>query len=387
MRKATQAKGLAKADELYLDRTQRARELQKEGKKVIGYMCCFPPVEMITALDMVPLRIMGDVNEPITKADSYVETIMCSFVRSCFDLAMKGKYDFLDGLVIPHSCDTVLKIYDLWTHYKPLALNHYLDVPHMLQPASAEFFKVALGRLQNALEQVAGAELTDEKLCQAIELHNQSRALLRQLYHLRKIDPPLITGREVIRLVTVAMTIPVREANELIQEVIKEVGNRQGNRSGKKPARVMVYGTDIDNEAFIKLVEDCGANVVVDDICTGTKAFWHDVEITEDLLDGLVDRYLFKTNCARTYRESPGNYLADMENRFGYIRDFARDWQVDGVVLYVIRFCDTVELDVPDVRDYLQGQGYPVLHIEDDYMATNVGQLKTRIQAFLETIS
>ncbi|MFA4837126.1 MAG: 2-hydroxyacyl-CoA dehydratase family protein, partial [Dehalococcoidia bacterium] len=165
-----------------------------------------------------------------------------------------------------------------------------------------------------------------------------------------------------------------------------EVRSRQVNRPEKKSARVLVYGTEIDDEAFIKLVEDCGANVVIDDICTGTKSFWHDVEITENLLDGLVERYLYKTRCARTYRESPGNYASDMENRFGYIADFARDWHATAVILYVIRFCDTVELDVPDVRDYLQGQGYPVLHIEDDYRAANMGQLRTRIQAFLETI-
>ncbi|MFA4835188.1 MAG: 2-hydroxyacyl-CoA dehydratase family protein [Dehalococcoidia bacterium] len=382
----TKATGLTRVNELYQNRTERAKELKKEGRRIIGYLCGFSPPEMMTALDMVPLRIMGNVNEPITQADAYLETIMCPFVRSCFDLAMKGNYDFLDGLLVPHSCDTVARIKGIWSYYKPTAFSYFMNVPHMVHSGSREFFKNELQSLRSALEEFAGSKLTDARLAQAVKLHNENRALLRQLYYLRKGNPPLLSGAETTRTLVVNMSLPVQEGNELLRQVIKDASSRQTNRPGKKSARIMIYGSEIDNDAFIKLVEDSGANVVIDDLCIGTKYFWHDVKPTADPLDGIADRYLDKLTCPRTYRDSPGEHKADLEQRFGHLKNFASDWKIDAAILYVMRYCDTFELDAPDVREYLEGLGYSVLHLEDDYSMATMGQLTTRIQSFLEMI-
>lgn len=383
----TQVFGLARVEELYQDRAKRAKELHQKGKKIIGYVCCFPPIEMFTALDMVPFRIMGNVREPVTKADACLETILCPFIRSSFDQAMKGNYDFLDGLVMPHSCDTVVTIYDIWQYYRPHPFTHFVDTPHMVHPGSFEFFKIELQRLRKSLENYAGTELSDARLRQAIQLHNENRSLLRQIYDLRKPDPPLLSGTEVTKILVSVMSIPVKEGNELLRQVIAEVKGRRNGRPQKKAARVLVYGSEIDDIAFIKLVEDCGANVVMDDICTGTRYFWHDVELHGDPLESLGSRYLEKIPCPRTYRDPPqGGHQAEVENRFGYLKQYAKDFNANAFIFYIIRFCDTHELDVPDVRDYLQGLGYPVLHLEDDYTMTTIGQMRTRIQAFLEMI-
>ena len=174
--------GLAGVEELYQNRGQRARELKSQGKQIIGYFCCYVPQEFFTALDMVPYRIQGGVEEPITQADAYLETIMCPFVRSALDLALKNKYDFLDGLVVPHTCDTIQKIYDVWIYYRKAAYQHFINVPHMLQPSSYEFFKQELLTFRKTLEKYAGKKITDEALRQAIQLHNEDRALVRELY-------------------------------------------------------------------------------------------------------------------------------------------------------------------------------------------------------------
>jgi benzoyl-CoA reductase/2-hydroxyglutaryl-CoA dehydratase subunit BcrC/BadD/HgdB len=183
------------------------------------------------------------------------------------------------------------------------------------------------------------------------------------------------------------MSIPANEGNELLLRIIAEARHHYNGRPQKRAARVLVYGSEIDDVAFIKLVEECGANVVMDDICTGTRYFWHDVELTDNPLEGVTKRYVEEIPCPRTYRDPPpGGHWAELENRFGYLKQYARDFNVNAFILYIIRFCDTHELDVPDVRDYLQEAGYPVLHLEDDYSVTSIGQLKTRIQAFLEMI-
>ncbi|MBF8266380.1 MAG: hypothetical protein HW384_2244, partial [Dehalococcoidia bacterium] len=247
---------------LYENRSLRAKELRAQGKNIIGYFCCYPPIEFLTALDLVPFRIQGTVKEPITKADAYLETIMCPFMRSCFDLALKGQYDFLDGLVVPHSCDTVQRIYEIWRHYRKPEYTHFINVPHMLDATSYEFFKRELESFQRSLEEYTCLKLTQERLDKAIGLHNENRSLLRELYELRKQEPPLISGTEITQLQVAGMGLPVEEYNELIRQVIQEIASLP-NRPEPKP-RLLVFGSEMDDSAFFQLVEDCGANVVID---------------------------------------------------------------------------------------------------------------------------
>lgn len=376
--------GLARLKELYQDRQLRVRELKQQGGKAIGYYCCYPPVELITAAGLIPYRIQGDVKEPITQADAYLETIMCPFIRSTFDLALKGRYDFLDGLIIPHSCDTVERLYNIWRFYKKTDYLHYINVPHMIHAGSYEFFKNEVLNFKKSLEKYTGQEITKAKIRQAVEVHNRNRRLLRQLYDLRKPNPPLVSGTEVLEMIVAGMTIPAAEFGDLLEAAINDVKKR--NQPAHPGARVMIYGSEIDDIAFVELTESCGANVVMDDLCTGTRHFWHDVEATLDPVDGIVERYLGKVVCPRTYRDRKATREEDFENRFSYLKQYAKDFNVDGVILYVIRYCDTHELDAPDIRDYLEAAGYPVLHLEDDYSVTTIGQLRTRVQAFTEVL-
>ncbi|MBI4294748.1 MAG: 2-hydroxyacyl-CoA dehydratase [Chloroflexi bacterium] len=376
--------GLAKLKELYQDRQLRVRELKQQGVKVVGYFCCYPPLELITAANLLPYRIQGDVREPITQADAYLETIMCPFVRSTFDLALKGRYDFLDGMVMPHSCDTVERLYNVWRFYHKPDYMYSINVPHMLHHGSGEFFKHEIQTFKKSLEEFTGQEITQEKLRQAVELHNRNRRLLRQLYQLRKSSPPLLSGTEVMEIVVAGMTIPAAEFGDLLEAAIAEI--QQRNQGPQPGARVMIYGSEIDDIAFVELVESCGANVVMDDLCTGTRQFWVDVEPTPDPLDGITKRYLTRVVCPRTYKNRKPTRQEDFESRFSYLKQYAQEFNVAGVILYIIRYCDTHELDVPSIRNYLEAAGYSVLHLEDDYSVTTIGQLRTRVQAFTEVI-
>lgn len=371
---------LTKANQLYQKRDQRARELRAEGKKVIGYFCCYPPLEIMTAANIVPYRLTGSVKEPITKADAYLETIMCPFIRSCFDLAIKGEYDFLDGIIVPHTCDALERTYLMWRYYLKLPYCHYLDIPHKVDASSYPFFRAELDTFRKSLEEFTRSEISGKSLCDAVALHNENRALLREIYSLRKLDPPLISGSEMTKIMVAVMSIPVVEGNELLRKVIQEVKQRR-QAPEKRQARVLLFGCEIDDIAFSQLVEDCGANVVMDDLCIGTRGFWHDVELGEDALTSIAARYLGKTPCPRTYREE------GPDTRFKYLLEYATEFNVNGVILYIMMFCDSHEFDAPDVRDYLQRAGLPVLHIEHDYSMTAIGQLRTRIQAFIERIS
>ncbi|MBE0480160.1 MAG: 2-hydroxyacyl-CoA dehydratase [Dehalococcoidia bacterium] len=370
--------GVVQARELYEHRSQRARELSRQGRRIIGYFCCYTPVEVITALNLMPYRIQGGAGKSIKHADQYLETIMCPYVRSCFDLAMNGDYDFLSGAVIPHSCDAMHRVYDIWKYYLKPPYSRCITVPHMTHEASFEYFRKEIEDFQASLEKFAGRRAGHEDLAGAISLHNRNRALLRELYELRKADPPPVSGTEIVQLLVAGMTVPVEEYNRLVEDVIFEVRGRKPP-SEPKP-RIMIVGNEIDDVALVRLAEDSGASVVMDDTCTGTRAFWKDVDTSKPSLAALADRYLGGITCPCTYR--PGT----ASQRFEYLVDYARGWDVRGVLVYSIRYCDTYQLDAPEIKEFLESEGIRVLYLEDDYVVPPVGQWKTRIEAFLETL-
>ena len=384
------SKGLTRVREFYNDRSHRVKELKAEAKKVMGYLCIYPVLEMLTALDIVPYRILGGIREPITKADAWVPNIVCPFLRSCLDLALKGKNDFFDGVVMAHTCDVGEKMAYIWKTALSPHYFHYIDTPHTAQKAAVKQHKELLKDFKKTLEGFTGEELSSERLKKAIEAHNQQRALVRELYDLRKPDPPLISGTETLQVLEALMSLPVEEGSDLLKEVIVEVKKRKDGPQ-KKPARLMVWGSIVDDIALLSMIEELDANVVMDDTCVGSRPFFPDVELTEDPLDGLAYRYLVELKCPRTFRdvaigETKKDFMADLESRFSYLKDYAKEWNVNGVVLQSVRYCDTHGYEVPGLKDYLNHIGLPNIYLEHDYTEAVMAPLKTRVQAFLEVI-
>jgi benzoyl-CoA reductase subunit C len=383
--------GLTKAKEILGDRSRRARELKAEGKKVIGYLDIYPVLEMLTALGLVPYRILGDMDEPITKADACLPTVVCPFIRSVIDLGLKGRYDFLDGVVTAHGCDVSEKTSHIWRVYLNPAYAHFIDTPHTTHAAALRQHKELLKDFKVTLELLAGRKLTAQKLKEAVKIHNRQRALVRELYDLRKPDPPLISGAEVLQVMVALTGLPVEEGNELLTQVVNEVKQRKDGPP-KKMARLLVWGSIIDNLALIDMIENIGANVVMDDTSLGSRAHFPLVEPTDEPLDGLAYRYLVGLKSPRTFRETvlgeggKKDYMADLENRFGYLNDYIKEWKVNGVILQTLRYCDIHGYEVPGLKDYLDKIGLPSIYLEHDYSQAALVPLRTRVQAFLEII-
>ena len=382
--------GLTRAGEIYQDRSRRATELQAEGEKIIGYLCLYPVLEMMTALDLIPFRLLGDMREPITKADTYLPTVVCPFLRSVLDLGLKDKYGFLDGAVMAHVCDVGERLAHVWTATVQPPYTYFLDTPHTTHKTARKVQREWLNDFQRSLESYTGRKLKPARLREAIEAHNQQRALVRELYDLRKPDPPLISGIEIMQTMVAAMSLPIAEGSQLLKEVIDEVRERRDGPP-KKAARLLVWGSIIHDAAMIEMMENLDANVVMDDICVGSRAYFNDVKITDDPLDGLADHYLLDIKCPRTLRQSTidttkKDYMSDLDSRYGYLGDYAKQWQVNGVILQSVKYCDTHGYEVPSVRDYLEHIGLPSVYLEHDYSTGTLAPLATRVQGFLEVI-
>ena len=181
-----------------------------------------------------------------------------------------------------------------------LPLLILLTCPIQTTLPAVDYFQGQINSFKRHLEEFAGEKLTDDKLRKACELHNKQRKLVRDLYELRKPDPPLLSSTENIEILVSLFSLPVDEGNQLLEDVIKEVKERP-NKLKKKKARVLVWGPVFDNTSLYDLIESADASVVVDDTCVGTRAFWADVKPPYDL-HALAQRYLVDIKCPRTYR-------------------------------------------------------------------------------------
>ncbi len=361
-----------------LESEERIRKIKKEsGKPVIGYLCCFAPPEMISAAGAIPFRITGRPGEDNSAADAYVEPYGCTYVRNILARAVKGELDYLDGLVISHSCDMVQRLYGIWTYYHPLPYSYMFNVPHQLSPWAQDFFKRELGFFRESLENFTGKKVTSEVLKGTLATYNHNRALVRKLYKLRKEAVPVVEGSEMLNLLINGGSLPAEDFTALLNEKLEKTKIRRPKM--EKLPRIMLWGSIIDDPALLLMIEEAGGQVVADDTCIGFRVWEKDVPVTKNPYEGLTEHYFVNFQCPRTDR-GPGI------ERFKYLLQRAREYNVDGVIGYCISFCDPHKFDYPDLRDYLRKEGLPLLLIDDNYSFEPAGSIKTRLQAFLEIL-
>ncbi len=384
---ANEVSGLPRVRAVIENRPSRVKELKEEGKKIIGYLCSYVPLEILTALNIVPYRIFGDMGEPVTMVDDILPTSYCPLMRSCLDLAIKGKYDFLDGIVGVHSCDPQEKTSYVWRSFLEYDFFYHIDMPATTHEWSLEMYKGILSDFIEAGESYTKVKFSIEKFRDSIRLFNDQRALVRALYDLRKESPPLISGSNTIETIKAVQSLPVEEGNELLGEVIDDV--KLKDKSSDNGLRILVLSSSIDDISVIQIIEKLGAHVVIDDNCIGSRAYFSDVKLTGDPLESLAQRYL-GLPCPRTFieavvGEARKDNNADLETRFNYLGDLIKEWKVDGVVIFLPRFCDPFGYDLRGLKDYLELLDTPHIFLEHDYTRGSLAPLTTRCQAFLET--
>jgi benzoyl-CoA reductase/2-hydroxyglutaryl-CoA dehydratase subunit BcrC/BadD/HgdB len=235
------------------------------------------------------------------------------------------------------------------------------------------------------LEKVTGIKISEEYLVEEVKTYNKNRGAMRQLYGLRKSDPPLISGVEMTKVLAAAMSLPSNESTDLIYQVIEEV--KRGKKSpGEKSVRIMIVADQIDDIALVEMIEKVGGQMVMDETSIGSKVYWSDVEVTQKPIDGIAEHYLREIKFPTIYRDTGKTYQDNLEARFGHIGQLIKDFKVNGVILFIYRYCDPYGFEVPATKDYIESLGIPVLYLEDEYSTSTLARLRTRIEAFLEMI-
>jgi len=351
-------------------------EWKKQGKKIIGYTCTYAPEEIIHAAGILPYRIRGVTCTGTSNADIYMGRFNCSFCRAVLELGITGAYDFLDGFCYLNGCDHIRRVYDNWVRIVKIPFHHFLPVPHVLTEDGFKFYMEEVERFKEHIEQHFGVKITDEKLRESINVYNESRELLEKLYNLRAKENPPINGAQSLSIVAAASAMPREDFNIMLASLLKELENSGGIRD--YDARLMIVGSELDQPSLIEIIEDLGGLVVTDSLCFGTRQFKGLVSGEGDPLEAVAKRYYYHNPCPRMLREYP--------KKLGFVRELAEKARVDGVIFEKIAFCDPHGVDNVMISKELEEENIPTLILERDYLISDVGRFRTRVQAFLERI-
>jgi benzoyl-CoA reductase/2-hydroxyglutaryl-CoA dehydratase subunit BcrC/BadD/HgdB len=354
-------------------------EWKSQGGKVIGCMYHFVPEELITAAGLLPYRMRATGSTGTELSESRFTQVNCSFVRHLFDSGMRRDQSFLDGVVSVNNCDHIRRLYDNWRAKIPAPYMHFLVFPKKSGPEQVEAYRNELAAFRKSLEEHFEVEITEEKLQGAIKLHNETRRLQRQLYDLRKSDAPPITGADALAVMVAGTCIPRERYNSLLRELIEERGQAEGHKG--HVARLMVVGGEIDDPGFLKAIESQNGLVVADLLGYGYRSCMKDVSTESDPLTALA-RYQVMDRPA-----DPRIFGRSTQERDEYLSKLVEEFSIDGIISVRLMQCDHWGFEQVNLSKYLKKRRIPHLALETEYVPGGVGQIKTRVQAFLESIT
>jgi len=354
-----------------------AKEWKAKTKgKVVGYFCTYVPEEILYAARILPVRILGS-HEPPTVTEPYIFAMFCHLCRDSLAQGLKGKFDYLDGIIEGQSCLHLRQAFNAWRLHVPIEFTHYIYVPHGIQtPHAIPYLTQELAKFKQALEKWAGKKITDTDLDRGIAIVNKNRELMRNIYEYRKLDNPKITGLETMEMVLSSQMMDKEEHNKLLEQLLKELPNRKISRN--TGIRLMIIGSEDDDRTFMRNVEDLGATFVIDEHCTGSRYLWSNVQPSQDRLKAIATRYVQRVPC-------PSKDWPEF-TRITHAVNLAKEFKAQGALVIQNKFCDPHGIEIPPLRDALKSVGVSTYPLEFD-VTVPWGQFRTRVEAFLETLT
>jgi benzoyl-CoA reductase/2-hydroxyglutaryl-CoA dehydratase subunit BcrC/BadD/HgdB len=349
----------------------------QDGRIPIGYSCSFVPEALLMTDKLFPVRMHAPGLAGTELADNYLSSFVCSYARGLLEFEMDGRFDFLQGSVFVPSCNHMQRLYDNLVYLKKSDFNHILDVPRKVNKDTLVWMTEELKILSDKLTATFNLDMCDASLGKAMRQWNDFVSVIHAIGELRKQPNPPITGTEFHQIVMASLASPKDLILPYILDFKKELEAREGIK--KYRARLMVVGGHLQDPEFIKIIESQGGLVVADRFCTGTIPGFKTIELNgENPYKILAEHTFAKTLCPRM--------MEDFSNRLNMIIDTVNEYKVDGVVLEIIKFCDLWGVDSMPLVTALREKGIPVLKLEREYRLGSEGQLRTRVQAFIESM-
>ncbi len=364
------------------------REAQCQGDIAIGSVCAQIPEPLLNLPGSFCVRLRAPRTGSIDIGTYYMSSILCECCRAILERAIEGNYQFLDCLIAPDACAQMNRcaenIERLNLIDKDKFFVTYSDVP-MKSTGSAlkHYVRQMREHVLAPLHNVYGIDVSDHALREAVAMQNEISSLLNEMHAYLKEDTPRITGYEFAVFCLASYCCPHRLLLEKFRETAEELKHREPDSRAHYRARVVMVGSEIDDPNLIRLTEECGALVVGDRFCFGSMPGRELIPLNdeEDALTQICRHYLNVGQCPRFMNTEK------IEGRLAYVDQIAKDYRADGLIYEQMKFCDYWGYERASAGNIMRETfGYPVLSVDRPYVVGNSGQLRTRVQAFVESI-
>lgn len=369
--------------EIHGSRIEELDEHKKNGGKVVGTFCVFVPDEVILAVKAIGVGLCAGSQFWVEDGEKVLPRNICPLIKAFMGAKVGGTCPYFqscDMIIGETTCDGKKKAWEVLKNYVPV---HVMELPQMKRDKDYDQWIDEIKDFIGKMEELTGNKVTVDSLRKSIKITNLKRRALKRLYDLRKHKPSPISGLDVLLVSQIAFFDEPERFTEKLNELCDELDERVKNEikdEGKK--RIMITGTPmaLPNWKLHSIIESLNAQIVVEETCTGTRYFENEVDengdTLEDLIGNIADRYM-KINCA-CFTPNTG--------RIDDIIKYAGEYNVDGVIDANLSFCHTYAVEHRAVEKALKEQNIPVMQIETDYSTEDSGQIKTRVEAFLEMI-
>ncbi len=342
----------------------------------IGFFCPFVPEELIHAAGALPFRLMGAATK-MSHVQAHLPLNCCHLVKSSLESLLQGELDFLRGIIFSHSCDAMQGLADIWAFQEHIRLQFNLVMPSRLDSElSRTFFKAEIERFKDFLESNVG-KITPGSLKASIQLFNQMREKLMEIYGRRQKWHAQISGGDFARMIRAGYLLDRRRYVELLTDLLNALPEKTEGSEDLVP--IFLAGNMTHSDSYFSLIEEAGAVVVQDDLCSGARFLRLMVPEDIDPIEGLTNRYFTSFLCPTKHK---GVY-AHIET---LLKEVERSG-AKGIIFLLYKYCETHYFDYPDLKDALESKGIPTLLLEVEDPSSSIGQLKVRIQAFVEMLS
>lgn len=358
------------------------KEEKDRGRKVVGTFCTYTPKELIYAADAISVSLCSTSDETVPDAEKILPKNLCPLVKSSYGFAITDKCPYMyfsDMIIGETTCDAKKKMYELLGEIKD---TYVMQLPHSKNNFSMALWKNELVELVKKLEEKFNVEITEDKIKNAIKLCNEERKAVKEFFNLAKLNPSPIKGSDMHEALNSSnfkfdKKIYIDEIKSLTNS-LKEKYNKGETPFKKGTPRILITGCPTGGlvDKIVKQLEDVGSSVVCFENCVGTKNFEMLVDENKEPIDAIAERYL----------NIPCSIMTPNDDRMNRIKEYIKDYSVDGVVDVTLTACHTYAIETEKVRRTVESCGKSYLAIETNYSNSDAGQLRTRLEAFVEML-
>lgn len=364
------------------------RQAVSEGKRALGYTCYHIPEVLLNLDNCFSVRLRAPRTGSMDIATYYMSSYLCGYSKALLERGIEGGYNFLSAIIGSESCSEMNRALE---HFELLHLvpNNdffvtFCDIPFKVAPHTVKHMKEQLqSKVLTRLHEVYGVDISEQAMRTAVELHNEVCRLMAEIGEYRKEENPRITGYEYHVLSLISYCCPKYLIVDKLRETAEELKTRVPDEKRTYRARIVVVGSEMDDPEFTKIMEESGALVVADRYCFGGLPGREPIMLREDgdVLEDIVLHYMRTSQCPRYMSQEK------VQGRKSYVKKLVEEYHADGVIYEQLKFCEYWGYERALASHIMTEEyGIPAVSVDRQYTASVSGQLRTRVQAFVESL-